>query len=55
MVVMDAGAHSEHVQVIRCNFKPGSIEEIYTSLVIVRLLSMRLIFLSLISLVLIVL
>jgi hypothetical protein len=26
MVVIDAGTHSEHVQVIRGDFKPGSVE-----------------------------
>jgi hypothetical protein len=26
MVVIDAGIHSEHVQVIRCDFKPGSVK-----------------------------
>jgi hypothetical protein len=26
MVVIDAGAHSEHVQVTRGDFKPGSVE-----------------------------
>jgi hypothetical protein len=26
MVVIDAGAHSEHVQIIRCDFKLGSVE-----------------------------
>jgi hypothetical protein len=26
MAPIDAGAHSEHVQVIRCNIKPGSVE-----------------------------
>jgi hypothetical protein len=26
MVVIDACSHSEHVQVIRCDFKPGSVE-----------------------------
>jgi hypothetical protein len=27
MVILDAGAHSEHVQVIRCDIKPGSAED----------------------------
>jgi hypothetical protein len=26
MIVLDASVHSEHVQVIRCDFKPGSVE-----------------------------
>jgi hypothetical protein len=26
MDVIDAGAHSEHAQVIKCDFKPGSVE-----------------------------
>jgi hypothetical protein len=26
MVVIDEDAHSEHVQVIRCDFRPGSVE-----------------------------
>jgi hypothetical protein len=26
MAVIDAGTHSEHVQVIRGDFKPGSVE-----------------------------
>jgi hypothetical protein len=26
MVAIDAGTHSEHVQVIRGDFKPGSVE-----------------------------
>jgi hypothetical protein len=26
MIVMDEGAHSELVQVIRCDFKPGSVK-----------------------------
>jgi hypothetical protein len=26
MIVIDVGAHSAHVQVIRCDFKPGSAE-----------------------------
>jgi hypothetical protein len=26
MVVIDAGVNSEHVQVVRCDFKPGSVE-----------------------------
>jgi hypothetical protein len=26
MAVIDAGAHSEHAQLIRCSFKPGSVE-----------------------------
>jgi hypothetical protein len=26
MVVVDVITHSEHVQVIRCDFKPGSVE-----------------------------
>jgi hypothetical protein len=26
MAVVHAGTHSEHVQVIRCDFKPGSGE-----------------------------
>jgi hypothetical protein len=27
MVVIDAGTHFEHVQVIRGDFKPGSVEK----------------------------
>jgi hypothetical protein len=27
MVVLDAGAHVEHVNLIRCGFKPGSVEK----------------------------
>jgi hypothetical protein len=34
MAVIDAGAHSEHVQLIKCDVKPGSVEKS-----IVRLLS----------------
>jgi hypothetical protein len=26
MDVIDVGTHSEHVQVIKCDFKPGSVE-----------------------------
>jgi hypothetical protein len=26
MIQVDEGAHSEHVQIIRCDFKPGLIE-----------------------------
>jgi hypothetical protein len=26
IIVIDAVVHSEHAQVIKCNFKPGSIE-----------------------------
>jgi hypothetical protein len=26
MVAVDAGAHSEHVQVVGCDFKPGSVK-----------------------------
>jgi hypothetical protein len=27
MVLVDNGAHSEHVQVIRCDIKPGSVSK----------------------------
>jgi hypothetical protein len=27
MVLIDIGAHSEHVQVIRCDINPGSVEK----------------------------
>jgi hypothetical protein len=26
MAIIDVGTHSEHVQVIRCDIKPGSVE-----------------------------
>jgi hypothetical protein len=29
MVVIDAGTHSEHVQVFRGDFRPGSVERLF--------------------------
>jgi hypothetical protein len=46
MVAVHAGAHSEHVQVIRCNFKPGSVKRSINVLEIVRLLIVGFVFLS---------
>jgi hypothetical protein len=31
MVAVNACAHSEHAQAIECDFKPGSVREIYKS------------------------
>jgi hypothetical protein len=46
MVVIDTDTHSSHFQIIRGDFKPGSINH----LVIAEHLSLRLIILSIISL-----
>jgi hypothetical protein len=27
MIIVDVRAHSEHVQIIRCGIKPGSVEK----------------------------